>query len=386
LLAKAAMDAFAALDKQGAFGRGKQRENLSLMIDTSLAEKDWSLPSIKRLNSRAAAGRYEKQTRVEGDYVSASSLHISADGRTLSYRIYREVDPRTDKIFDEVVVCDVAKLQLKPRWRISWRASDVFPDITCGPDGSVFVTARTGDDENYKTTITRYASGDRSRKSQVSYAAEVSSLIASIDGASAAMLIDGKVHFVDETLRATASYRAAKDVVLEQFLKSGDVLATKSRGIMTLNSAGKWTALPYRDPVRWLSLDLEETLCAISIFKPGLAHEQKPKHQYGFKLLSFPKLKLLRHFEIPGHQLTQARLSPDGKFVAAQANECGKRNAFIVIFEVKTGREVARRKVAYSSDEDMAFLPGAHGLVMTTSGHMKSEPIIIWKFPPPGKI
>jgi hypothetical protein len=62
--------------------------------------------------------------------------------------------------------------------------------------------------------------------------------------------------------------------------------------------------------------------------------------------------------------LTQARLSPDGKLVAAEASECGKRDSFIVIFDVKTGREVGRRKVKYSNSEEMAFLPGSNVLVM----------------------
>jgi hypothetical protein len=379
LLAKAAMEAFAALDKAGTFGKGKHRDSLLLMIETSLAEKDWSLPSVKRLNSRTAARRYEKETRVEGDYVGASSLCISANGRALCYKIYREVDPRTDKIFDDLVVCDVAGLRLKRRWCISMRASDVFPDVTCAPDGTVFVSTRTGDDPDYKTTLTRYANGDKSRKSQATFAGELSSLVGSIDGSTAAILIDGKVHFLDETLQTIASHRAPEDLVLEKFLKSGEVLATRRRGIVTLNSARKWTSLPYRDPVRWLSLNSDETLCAISIIKPGLPHEQKPRHQYGFKLLTFPKMKLLRSFEIPSHQLAQAVLSPDGKLLAAHASECGKRNSFVVIFDVKTGGEVARRKVDYSKNDEFAFLPGSRVLVMTTSGHMKSDPILLWK-------
>jgi hypothetical protein len=380
LLAKAAMEAFAALDKQGTFSKGKEREKLLLMIDTSLAEKDWSLPSVKRMNSRAAANRYEKETS-EGDYVSASSLRIAADGRVLCYKIYREVDPRTGKIFDDLMVCDVAGLRLKRRWCISLRSSDVFPDITCAPDGTVFVAARKGDDPNYTTTLTRYADGEKSRKSQATFAGELSSLIGSVDGSTAAILIEGKIHFLDEKLQTIASHVAANDVVLEQFLKSGDVLATKRRGIVTLNSAGKWRALPYREPVRWISLNSDETLCAISVFKPGLAHKQKPKDQYGFKLLSFPKMKLLRSFEIPSHQLTQAKLSPDGKLVAAEASECGTRNAFIIVFDVKTGREVARRKLKYSNSEEMAFLPGSNVLVLTTSGRTKSEPITFWRIP-----
>src|SRR5688572_30780351 len=74
LLARAAMEAFASLDEQGIFGKGKQREKLLLLIDTSLAEKDWSFPSVKRLNSRKAATRYENETNVEGDYVGPHSL------------------------------------------------------------------------------------------------------------------------------------------------------------------------------------------------------------------------------------------------------------------------------------------------------------------------
>jgi WD40 repeat protein len=351
------------------------------MIDTGLAEKDWSLPSVKRLNPRAAAKRYEKETKVEGDYVSPSSLHLSADGRLLCFKSYREVDPRTEKIFDDLVVCDVAGLSLKRRWCISSRDTDVFPDITCAPDGTVFVAETKGGNDHYETALTRYAKGDRSHKTHVTFAGKVSNLVFSPDGSRVAMLINGKVHFLDEKLQTVVSHRAPKKVVLEQFLKSGDVLATASRGIMTLNAEGKWRAMPYRDAIRWISLNADETLCAISINKRGLAHEQKSKDQYGFKLLSFPKMKLLRHFQIPAHELIKATLSPDGKLVVAEASECGKRNTFIVVFDVKTGREIARRKVEYSSSTETAFLPRGNVLVMTTSGHMRSEPIILWRIP-----
>src|SRR4051812_21521556 len=83
LLAKAAMDAFEALDKQGVFGTGKKREQLLLMIITEDVEKDWSNVSAKRLNSRAAYRRFEAATRIEGNFASSDALVVSRDGRSL---------------------------------------------------------------------------------------------------------------------------------------------------------------------------------------------------------------------------------------------------------------------------------------------------------------
>ncbi len=91
---------------------------------------------------------------------------------------------------------------------------------------------------NYETVLTRYAKDDRSRKTQVNFGGEVSNLVFSPDGSRVAMLINGKVHFLDEKLQTLVSHRVPKKVALEQFLKSGDVLAIPNRGLMTVNAEG----------------------------------------------------------------------------------------------------------------------------------------------------
>jgi len=77
--------------------------------------------------------------------------------------------------------------------------------------------------------------------------------------------------------------------------------------------------------------------------------------------------------------LIKATLSSDGKLAACEASEIGKPKKFVVVFDVKTGREIARRKT--DSSAETVFLPGKNVLVIGTSGHTKGEPIALWKIP-----
>lgn len=84
--------------------------------------------------------------------------------------------------------------------------------------------------------------------------------------------------------------------------------------------------------------------------------EQKPKDQLGFDVVRFAEMKVMRSFLIPAHQLTGATISSDGKYVACNGLECGKYVEFVVVYDVKSGREIARRKL--DPVHDMAFVPG----------------------------
>jgi hypothetical protein len=378
MLAKAAIEAFIALDKQGTFGKGKQREKLLLMIETIEAEKDWSLPSVKRLNPRVVVSRYVAQTKVEGDYVSADDLCLSADGKLLTYDGYREVDPRTGKTYREQVACDVKGLRLERRWALSSKRDGGFFSIICGPDGTVCVIdVAELEEEKYETTVTRYAKGEKSRATRVVVPGEAVGLTISPDGSRLAFTLNDKLHVLDEKLQTVAVHKAPKTWRIQKFLKSGDLLAVVNKGLITINARGQATPLPYLGEVLWTSLDAAETLCAISFMKEGLICDQKPRDQHGFKLFSFPKLKLQREFKIPIHQLTKAVISPDGKLVACEANECGKYQKFVVVYEVKSGKEVARRNT--KDIGDFIFIPGQPVLAMGARGHMKKEPVIFWK-------
>lgn len=377
LLAKAAMDAISDLDKQGLFGKGKQREKLVLIIDTSFAKKDWSLPSVKRLNPRTVVNRYVAETKVEGDYVSAEDLCFSADGKLMSYEGYREVDPRAGKIYREQIVCDVKGLRLERRWALSSRRDGGFFNITCGADGTVCLTDATECDGKYQTKLFRYPKGDKSRGSHVVLPGEAVGLKISPDGSKIAFIMNEKLHLLNEKLQTVAVHNAPKNARLAHFLRSGDLLVVVKKRLVRIDALGKWSPLPHDGEVLWPSLDAAETLCAISFMKGGLSCEQKPRDQHGFKLYSFPKMRLLREFKIPVYQLTAATLSSDGKLAACTASECGTYQKFIVAYDVKSGKEITRRNG--KEINDFVFLPGKPVLVLGTRGHMKKEPVIFWK-------
>src|SRR5258708_4208472 len=138
---------------------------------------------------------------------------------------------------------------------------------------------------------------------------------------------------------------------------------------------------PYRGNAFRMSFDWDEKLCAVSSWPKGdgLICDRKPKDQFGFDVVTFPEMKLKRSFLIPGHELTWATLSPDGKYVACQARECGRYPQFVVAHETKSGREIARRKL--DSVNDMAFVPGKNILALSTHAYTKGEPIIFWLLP-----
>ena len=386
LLAKAAMDAFAVLDRRGTFGNGKAREKLWLMIDTSLAEKDWSLASVRRLNSSVAVKRYIAATKLEGDYVSADNLTLSADGRRLGYYGYGEGPRGWDDSFLKVVVTQILGLRLKKSWDITMRHEGIVMGIL-GAGNDVIVTAteipESDDDESgekCRATLTRYVKGDKGRKIQINLDGEPLQLTPNTDGSRVALMLNGKVMMLDEKMNVVATGNPGQKVMLKRFLKSGDLLGIASERLVKINSEFKVTLLPYRDRVNFISLNAPEDRCAVSTFSRGSkpTSRQTAKDQFGFKLLDFPKMQVRHHILVPAHQLTKAILSPDGRWVASRADECGKYTSHIVVHDVKSGREIARRNAKEISD--MLFLPGKSVLILGIQGHMKTEPVRFWKF------
>ncbi len=386
LLAKAAIEAFKALDKQGLFGKGRQRKKLLLMIDTNLAEKDWSLPSVKALNPSAVARRYERETVEERPYATSDDLCFSRDGKTLFYRGYREIDPRKDKSYAEFVACEVAGLKLKRRWSLRFSSFGTGTHaLQCASDNTVvFLRGQAEEDgEKLHAVLVRFSRGGKAGYKQIELPTEVTSGAITFDGTLIAVgTHDRKLQFFDRNLKAIKTQPVKMALSRLRFLKSGDLLGISGRKLVRLTRDLRAAPLPYRGEAFRFSLDAEEKSCAISQFPKGnrMIYESRPKDQFGFQLFSFPQMKLLRTVLIPSHKLTWTTLSPDGKYVASVAQECGKYAEFIVIHETKTGREIARRKV--SSIDDLAFVPGKPVLALAASTHTHFEPIILWPFQP----
>jgi hypothetical protein len=386
LLANTAMQAFIALDKAGTFGKGRQREKLLLMIETSLAEKDWSAPSVKRLNSRSAFRRYEKETKEEGPYASADELAFSKDGRSLFYRGDREIDPRKEISYGELVACDVAGLKVKRKWHIrfsNFGANTVVLDCTANKT-VVFIRNKSSEEieDECSAILTRVAGGAKSGLKHTEIPTEALDGAITADGSRLAVLTpDKKLHFYDEKLKLLQTHKLQSDVSRLRFLKSGELVGIAKKQIVRLDSSLRMRVLPYRGNAFRMSFDRDERLCAVSSWPKGrgLISDRRPKDQFGFDLVLFPEMKVKRSFLIPGHELTWATLSQDGKYVACQARECGKYPQFVVVYDTKSGREIARRKL--DSVREMAFVPGRNVLALSTSSFTQGEPIILWPLP-----
>jgi hypothetical protein len=381
LLAKAAMDAFITLDKRGLFGDGKQREKVLLLIETSLAETDWSKVSAKRLNSSAAFRRYEAETKIEAPYVSCDVLAVSPDGQLLFFAGSRATSPDKDPSISEVVACEIAGLRLKRRWEVSARLrnGESTRQLACGPDGTLFLLQAKYSETECTTILARISRGNKATLKQTKMPGEPADFAVSHDGTVVAVAtFDGRLHLINDKLEIVGSRELRSVMRGPRFLKTGELLGMTTQGLITMasNLTIKDTWLCHKAAM--ISLDAEEELCAVWRWpKDGLISDRKARDQFGFQIFSFPNMKPLRTIQSPAHQLSDATLSPDGRLVACKANECGKYQSFVVVYETQTGREIARKK---SDSYGFVFLPGRDVLAMTRAGHLTSEPVILWRF------
>lgn len=379
LLAKAAIEAFAALDKQEIFGKGKQREQLLLMIDTSFAEKDWSLPSVKRLNPKSAVKRYEAQTKVEGVYASCDAMTFSPDGRRLYFAGQREVDARREKSEWEVVGCDVAGLQLKRRWHKFFPALEGFRGIAIDPDGaSVLAIADCSVRGNDKTRLMKFNADSGKQIQELTLDGSAQSLAASTSGLVVATG-DEMLHVLSPNFKPLQIAKLRSYPFAALTLKSGDTFVGCEKDLARVDSSSKFTSIPFKNGVFWLSADNAERVLLVSRSFNFLGSRLERDAEFGFQVFALPKLKLQRTISIPGCQLVRAVVSPDGKLIACSASVVGKGQYFVVVFETRKFREVARRPSNHSPA--LRFSPDSRFLAFTKDGYTTSEPIVLWRLP-----
>jgi hypothetical protein len=377
LLAKAALEAFAALDKQGTFGTGKQRERLLLIIDTSFAEKDWTLPSIKRLNPSAGLKRYEEQTRIEGVYASCDTLAFSPDGRTLFFAGHRETDPVKEKRVDEFVGCDVVGLRVKRRWTYPASHLNGFRDIACDQDGTtVLAIANQSIQGKESTALMRFQSMNGKQIQNHPLSAGAQALAFSGDGGQIAVATLAKLlHVCDQDFNELQTVKLKTYPFTLLPLRSGELLVGTKAGLERVDKNSKVAFTPFKKGIFRLSRDKSERVMLVSRL------ESDWNAEFGFQVFKLPALKVQRTVTIPGHQLNQAVLSPDGKFAACVATKIGKGNTFIVILETKKFREIARRNADRVGVSDLKFSPDSALVAFTKRGYTTTEPVVLWRFP-----
>jgi hypothetical protein len=164
------------------------------------------------------------------------------------------------------------------------------------------------------------------------------------------------------------------------WLESGELLIGTDAGLLRMDKQFQIAAATRQEPVGRVTVDAAGKFAVVSSLQFQLAPSSR-KAEFGFHILRLPTLELVRTIFIPGHQLTKAVLSPDGLHVAFDAGVVGAYRHYIVVVEVETGREVARRKNGWTFPNVLMFAPDNSTLLIAKSAITPREPIELWPIP-----
>ena len=96
-------------------------------------------------------------------------------------------------------------------------------------------------------------------------------------------------------------------------------------------------------------------------------------------VLNLPSLEPLRTIAVPGRDLREAVISPDGRLVACESSPAGSYRGPVVVFDVASGAEIARRKVDQVGA--LAFLRDSRTVAVANTGMTTSEAVALWTLP-----
>lgn len=378
LLAKAAMEAFEALDKNGLFGKNQQRERLLLAIMTEDAEKDWTLPSVKRLNPPNTFKRFKAETNSDAVFASCDALAISSDGKLLFSSESRELDARRQKWLHEIVAYDISGLQLKRRWSLPFPMG--YLKVSCVSDGTVLALRSEYSGGKIKTTLVRFNQTGNTLIQESVLRGEPSSFTVSLDGSRIAIAMrDKTIQFLDANFRVIEVLTPKSPPMGISFLKSGDLLFATDAGVFRITAGYAISPTSFTSKAFKITIDRDEKLAAVSRWFSSLGPENEQNAEFGFTIVSLPTLNHVKSFSIPGHQLVKATLSSDGQLVAFEAHEIGTYRKFVAILNVATGKEIARRKSQFI--DALAFFPGDKVLALAEGSSAKPKPVLLWPVP-----
>lgn len=384
LLAKAAMAAFADLDKQELFGAGKAREQILLMVTTDGTEKDWSLPSAKKINPPAVFQRYQDETKIEGTFASCDSFALTSDAKILFACItrknpdYKPGGP--NEFLREISAFTCQSPRLTKIWTHVQPERTVPQIVACTPDGTQLLAlqSRRGNGP-CQCLLLRLDPKTGNEISRTEFPGEPAELAIAHDGSRAA------VGTHDSTLRVfDSAFQTLFEKKLEgkpkglHFLTTGELLiAADDHGVLKLDATLNAPTKSIPTKAFALSVDAAESSICVSrwFFTTGLNRDPNP---FGVKLFPLKSQHPPAEFIVPGYQCVNATLSPDAKLLALDARQVDTPRKLIVVFDVATGREVARRKSP--SLKKLSFLPDNRTLAIAFAGHVTGEPINFWSW------
>ena len=382
-LANAAMAALKELDSQGVFGKSNERERLVLAIITGDTEEDWSLKSVRRLNSESVLKRFRDETtsRLEGAPARCEALAVSRDGRSLYGAISRSggFDEAEARSVSQIVACDVSGSRLWRRWVFSFPAFQLLRGaVACAANDAFVLALGAKSSGNDDTVLVRLPRNSNVPVQQLDIDSAGTFALSANDGR--VVVNAGKtLQLFDAALRLVHSRDLDLTIHKMLFLRSGDLLVATTRELLRLDPTGD--AVPASAPIPSFRLSTDDAEKLVAVSRLELDAES------GVHLLHLPTLDPFRVITLPGHQGESAALSPDGRLLAFEAHDLTKpmgnpKRCFIVVFETATGREVARRKPHRLSVGALAFMGDNKTLAIGGDEYFATtDPIELWPIP-----
>src|SRR5688500_10515573 len=196
------------------------------------------------------------------------------------------------------------------------------------------------------------------------------------DGSRCAVATSGKdlVLLDGDDLRELGRRKIGVQALSMHFCSRRDLLVGTEKAIFRLDPEGDGPPRKVADgSAHRFSVDDAGRLLAVSRWFDLGDGRRKP---FGVRLLELPSLKLVRTFELPGHGCVTVALAPDGKRIAFEAHDTAGRRKHVVVFDVATGKEIARRRSDYI--DNLTFLRDNRTLAIGVSGFTKHESVELW--------
>lgn len=382
VLAEAAIEALRQLDAQGFFGKGRERERLTLVIITEGTDADWTLPSAKRLNPPAVYERLETAFTVPGVFARCDALAPSPRGGSLYAGNRRGTEP--GGVGDEpaeVVAFDLRGGSLARRWTQTLGQRTEVKAVAPSPDGgsvyAAWIYSRKG---KSRGGVTRFARDDGRSLAQCEIPWGAWRVSVSADGRQVAVRggREKSVLLFDADLRPLPGRKSDDWPADVRFLRDGRLAVVTASSLRLFNPAADEPPASFPFPGSALSTDDAEQLLAVSPVSRTVAGRDHPG-PLAARLLRLPSLELVRTIELPGHDPDHAVLSGDGRLLAFEAEVTGRYRGPAVVVDTATGRVLARRK--FESVDSLTFLRDGRTLAVGTSGFTTGEAIELWAVP-----
>lgn len=378
LLAEAAIEALKDLDKEGVFGAKRQRERLLLACITEDTDVDWTDKSAKALNSSAAYKRFQKHYQVAGPFASCQSIAFSTDGTSVYFCGSRgSKESNDDKSDAQLVACELRGLQAKRKWDYRFLMfGDSLREATFDATSETVLLVRaTYRDSHCVSTLMRFPKNRPQPIATSQVTAEPNQLAVSQDGSRITLTSHAKSVLVfNSDLECLAEHKVGFRVHRPLWLTKNRLLIASDKGVLDFDpETGEYEELT-DSPAYHISTDTGESLLGVSRWY-GRSHPKKP---FGFDMYRFPSMKLLQKFEPQDCETVLHAIRGDGRIVACGARDTTSMRAWVIVFDVKTGKEIGRRKE--SNVNDLAFLPNRSVLAIGRSDFYKEnrEPIEFW--------